>query len=308
MIRLRSVCIVGVITAAPLLSQCITLYTDGAVSADRTSVSAWTVTTDNYTNLNTGCAPINMTRSFTHNYENSVTIQSPSGRTVTGVGSRSQASGSTPGYDRADATLLVGGDTGIYSIRGTGKAICSIIGLFLLMNLVGPPQDIPCGYPTNFHQDGAGIDLGGGSIRFQYKWASSTGSLRDLGQCSGQERVTYDGLPDPFTFPAPFPPHGPVRNPTLEGFGLAADGMEDTQSMPGTFRTPYFQKDVVAHQVYRYHCPCYRNDDWQTLAGPLTILRRVYQDSNTGRWIFQICKDSVTPVQHGTCGVINPLP
>jgi hypothetical protein len=111
-------------------AQCATAYSNTA-SDGAGNVHAWTVLTDNYTNLGSGCAPpLWVTYGFRHTYSTSVTITSPSHRTTTATGSGSQLGGSGVGTVRTDAFLAVGGEVGTFTESGYDSIICSVAGAF----------------------------------------------------------------------------------------------------------------------------------------------------------------------------------
>jgi hypothetical protein len=158
-----------------------------------------------------------------------------------------------------------------------------------------------CAIPVNFTQ-GPGQDVGGGTLRFTYTWQSSTGRIEDLASsnCWLAEKVWYPGE----VWPAPFPAFTP-DNPYLGGNLIPGNGQSvDNHFLPpGPWRTPYFVKSFTANQVYRFHCPCYQNDNWIYVFGsesnPVQIVRSVQQRTD-GRYKFLITKT-------GSSATIDPL-
>jgi len=157
----------------------------------------------------------------------------------------------------------------------------------------------PCAYPTNFQQVGNGVDIGGGALRFNYSWGSSTGNLADLSQCTVGEIVTYPGTGNYFPPSPPFPTTG-FPNPTIIDLPATDGGFQDTHSTRGTFVTPYSSSSFTATQNYRYKCPCRSSGNYVNLVGPINIVRAV-SPSTGGRWKFTITKS-------GASATIDPLP
>jgi hypothetical protein len=111
------------------------------------NVHAWTILTDNYTNIGSGCAPpLWVTYGFHHTYSTSVTITSPSHRTVTTTGSGSQLGGSATGTVRTDASLPMSSEHGTFTESGFDSITCSIAGAFFLgpfsIDFTPPPPQI----------------------------------------------------------------------------------------------------------------------------------------------------------------------
>jgi hypothetical protein len=170
----------------------------------------------------------------------------------------------------------------------------------------------PCAILVNFTQNGLGTDNGGGDLHFDYSWQSSTGNPQDLQGCFVQEKVQYPGTGSSYTFPSPpFPSGNSPDNPTLGPDPLAPGpsmGILDDQLIRGTFKPPYSAASISATQIYRYYCNCYQNGAWQTLAGPLNIYRQVSNTLFSSVWVYQVCKDNVSPQTGYSCALINPLP
>jgi hypothetical protein len=147
---------------------------------------------------------------------------------------------------------------------------------------------VQCAVPTNFRKTGNAEDLGFGRIRFRYDWDSSTGVKAHLSGCDIGEEVTYPEMP----FPAPFPNLN-YPNPTTINVNASEPFIQDLHETNGAFRTPYFTKNFVAQQIFRYRCQCNGNQ-WNTLMGPHDITRSVFQEGGT--WKFRITKhgESVT--------------
>jgi hypothetical protein len=195
------------------------------------------------------------------------------------------------GSSGSSASLPFNNEYGQWLASGTFTVYCTCGGH--LMDLLGgtseifdPPQPPQCAVPTNFQKTST-QDMGGGTLRVVYNWQSSSGSLSDLAACSVGEIVEYD--PANLPFPPPFPLLSPP-NPTVVNNSGSLGGIQDNHSTPGTFRTPYMARSVVASQVNRYSCPCSNGGAWTTLMGPLTIVRSVEQVAG-GSWRFTITKD-----------------
>lgn len=291
--RIRHSAILVVLTGASVfvlhgqqMQYNASVYNDATLSEDLSTIYGVSTLVDN----STGCG----------HGQYSTTIQA--------IGPNGLIDSVTVSGFAANLTVATGGVAGTYHMLGTGQFFCSCF--YRYVGTGGPEASVvvPCAYVTNFQQDGDGSDTGGGTLHFRYTWGSSTGHSEALAACYVQEKVTYDGG-HPFYFPAPFPNFG-VDNPSYQppGPNGAAGAITDDQMIPGTFRKPYnSDHNFTATQIYRFWCPCYQNGNWQTLAGPLNIDRKVYQNPN-GTWTFQICKNSVTPVHDGSCAAINPLP
>lgn len=162
------------------------------------------------------------------------------------------------------------------------------------------PVDVTCALPTNFHQISA-QDIGNGALRFNYVWGSSSGTLSDLAQCQVGEKVDYNPADLPFAsppFPAGLNPPNPETGQVAGDLGAFPNG--DVHVTPGSFVKPYSAKSITATQIYRYRCPCHNNNAWQTLIGPLNIVRSVSRNPN-GSWKFTVTKS-------GASATINPLP
>ena len=154
--------------------------------------------------------------------------------------------------------------------------------------------------PINFQQT-ATRDLGNGDLHFVYSWASSTGHLSDLDNCQVGEEVFFTGS-NPFTFPPPFPADS-SPNPTVNNVPGTDPGLQDDNwlSPSTTFVAPYFAKTFTANQTFRYECSNYQLGNWNTVLGPLPIVRTVSENSNNS-WKFTVTKPT-----NGTA-TINPIP
>jgi hypothetical protein len=156
----------------------------------------------------------------------------------------------------------------------------------------GGPVETLCAVPTNFVQLGAATDIGGGELRFEYAYDSSTGRLADLSACTVGEIVTYPGTGN-YTPPAPF--NNIYLNPTI--LNIPAYDSEntngrisDTQRYRGSFTLPLSPASFTATQYFRYKCPCMNNGNYVNLAGPLSIVRSVSRSSSTGKYIYTVTK------------------
>lgn len=197
-----------------------------------------------------------------------------------------------------------------------------------MSNVCESPTDValivdpgkPCAIPVNFQQNNLGTDIGGGTLEVHYTWGSSTGNLNDLAACFIGERVAYPGDTNPWPFPPPFPAIS-ANNPTLSMPGdivSTAGNFDDDHSTPGNFRPPYSVTSFNTQQIYRFHCPCYNNDNWKNLAPDpnnpdktMSIFRQVTNTLYPATWVFQICKDNIAPAStqaNYSCALIKPLP
>ncbi len=158
--------------------------------------------------------------------------------------------------------------------------------------------NVTCATPTNFQQT-VGRDAGSGSIYFEYTWTSSSGSNSDLGGCSVYENVTYPGPYTTYTFPSPpFPAALNVNNPTVNGVPGSDGILVDTNSTPGTFRTPFpiGLTSVTANQIFQYSCGCASSGAAIQLypsSGSLAIVRTVNATS-TSTGTYSITKSGVS--------------
>ncbi len=114
----------------------------------------------------------------------------------------------------------------------------------------GTGTAVPCAQPVNWTHTGA-RDFGPDAIRIDITWASSTGNLADLSNCTVREVVNYDPIPNP-----PFLWNPP--NPTiLTVAGTLGAGM-DTHSYPLGLKTgitdPREAGTMTAHQTYQFRC------------------------------------------------------
>jgi len=151
--------------------------------------------------------------------------------------------------------------------------------------------DVQCAVPVNFRED-RHQDIGGGLLRFWYKWDSSSGPgrLSDLSNCIIYEKVQYPGGGTTFTWPSP--PYMPdvEFNPTVN----AVDATQGTGNTTDThkhaaFKTPYQFNNFKATQYYRYTCSCKNGGAEQPLAGPFEIDRTVQLVPFTD-WTYTVTK------------------
>lgn len=161
------------------------------------------------------------------------------------------------------------------------------------------PVQTVCAVPTNFRQVGSGTDIGGGNLRFNYAWDSSTGNLSHLSQCTVGEIVTYPSG-NPFSWPSPMV--NSSTNPLVINGAATAGVGQDIHSPPNSFSTPYTAASFTATQNYRFRCPCHNSNNYVTLMGPINIVRAVSQNSGTPvTWRYTVTKS-------GASATINPLP
>lgn len=141
-----------------------------------------------------------------------------------------------------------------------------------------------CPVPTNFREVSAD-DIGSGSLRFEYAWDSSTGTLEDIAGCEIGEYVdqyTSNPFPSP-PFKAALSPNDPT-----ESIDSAVSGhFEDVHLTPGPFVRPFEEALVDSTQIYRFRCPCQAGNAWQTLMGPHRIRRVVTMWED---WVFWVAK------------------
>ncbi len=178
--------------------------------------------------------------------------------------------------------------------------------------------------PYNFHQLGAVMDNGDGTLSWNYVWNSTTGNLSDIGPgCTIYEYVSYDGNTTgtyfsgpPAGYAPPHPPVGPASNggiyanfnptispnPTVPGGAASAGAMNDIQDKPYSFAasSSCVAATWTATQTYKF-------DDTATGekaivvpgpgAGPMTITRHVYPvgtPPNLPTWYYTVNKSGST--------------
>jgi hypothetical protein len=293
MIRLILFFLMVMLTAASAAAQCATVYVDGAVSADKTTVYAWSVLTDNYTNPYGDCGMFYGGYTFTHTYEGGVTITSPTGRAAYGYSANSQSSGGT-GYDRADASIAVGDDYGVFNLQGSEKITCSVAGPFYDASVPGESQNVPQpAYIVNFRQVLVSRDPNG-ALYFHYGWSSSTGVQADLAECRVGESVFYPGSSSQYEWPLPMVAR--TVNPTVRQGSGANSGFLDQNLPPDGYRLPYSTASFTATQRLWWTCPGWDNGQMQYPFGDVDVKRKVFQDGSV--WKYQITKsDQVNTAQ-----------
>lgn len=163
-------------------------------------------------------------------------------------------------------------------------------------------------HPVNYRPTGV-VDNIPGYLGFKYKWDSSTGSLSDL-QGDVTERVTYDGNPGRYVYGVGdgvpgtyFPPNPPINhgypNPTTSGVAASSGVFEDEHFKPAT-TTPYSSVSYTGVQIYRFHGDDMQEGVFETLRGPLDIVRSVYSVApplglpNEMIWYYSISKEEYT--------------
>ena len=149
--------------------------------------------------------------------------------------------------------------------------------------------DCVCPIPVNF-QETAGGDAGGGVLRFDYTWESSTGNLEDLKHCYVGERVELNAT----SFPPFLPPPDLVRR-RLPG---PTGGLTDFHTP--AFVKPYSEAIQRLTQVYEYYCPCADNFKTIVLHGPLLIERSITRKPNGD---FRLLS-----TKSGKSAPVDPLP
>jgi hypothetical protein len=202
-------------------------------------------------------------------------------------------------------TVSTDGLSGNYQASGAALAYCSCLQSEIGGGGTPIPVAVSCATPTNFRQNGAGIN-NSGTLTFNYNWSSTSGYLADLAACTMGEIVTYNPSNLPFPSP-PFPAGLNPANPTITNFSASSGAAQDNHSTPGTFVKPYSQQTVVATQYYRYSCPCQNNGAYVNVVGPLSISRSV-TSNGAGGWEFVITKPNITPLSGASNASINPLP
>jgi hypothetical protein len=152
--------------------------------------------------------------------------------------------------------------------------------------------DCVCAKPMNFRQVNA-YDAGGGVLRFDYAWDSSTGNLQDLSACTVGELVRFPS--NPFTWPRPWlaesgsPAGGQPSNGSV-GMIPDANWVKD----PPPVVRPYLATGFPVTQYFIYTCPCSTAPGTvKTLAGPITITRAVSPNAD-GTWKGCVTKSGLT--------------
>jgi hypothetical protein len=133
-------------------AQCASLYTSDGPDGSG-NVHAWTILTDNFTNSSSGCAPQNWPpNGFTHTYNLSISVTSPSGRKATGTGYGNQQGGQGTATTRADVYLAIDGEGGSFNLSGQDTIYCTVAGLFFFAGISGsfsPPPPVINGVSDN---------------------------------------------------------------------------------------------------------------------------------------------------------------
>jgi hypothetical protein len=160
-----------------------------------------------------------------------------------------------------------------------------------------PQQVVPL--PTNFRQDGPGVDLGNGNLGFTYRWASSSGNLQDLGACQVGEYVTYPGSGNYTWASPPYFPGYSSYNPDISN-ASATLGVGNDVHTHASFATPYITNSFNAAQQFRWSCTNYANGQWFDFAD-YTIGRSVNQHTFNSSWYYTVTKA-------GASAQVDPLP
>jgi hypothetical protein len=155
--------------------------------------------------------------------------------------------------------------------------------------------------PTNFQQDGAGLDIGKGVLRFDYTWESDSGDLSHLYGVEMREYVDYEN--DGYAPNPPFQwnkrvdptPWKMTNDPTT---GTATD-KHTNNAIGECMLADETEGAFHATQYYRYRSLiCTLPDDpsdpfvldWgEILDGPLSITREIKQMGNI--WYYEITKN-----------------
>lgn len=168
----------------------------------------------------------------------------------------------------------------------------------------------PHHHPTNFRQVGRGVPKIDGSLRFEYRWDSTSGikapnGIRniDLAHIYVGEYVQYPGSANPFE--APKPPfdtstswvfNNPTISPSVDDRNGNAGIDEDIHHGNGNFVHPHKAGpfSFTATQKYRFHCDiCMGGGQYKDLMTGLTITRRVENlttDFENGPWEYSCHK------------------
>jgi hypothetical protein len=164
---------------------------------------------------------------------------------------------------------------GFYT-QATGSASCSVV----------------CAVPVNFTQSGSSAN-GNGNLVFSYSWGSSTGVLSDLSQCSCKigEQVYYPNG-NPYIWPRP-PWSASSTNPTVDISQSATQVPLIDSYRPGTMVAPYGTASFTATQYYAYTCTAVNNGNPVRVAGPISIVRSVTQNSD-GTFKYTITKSGAS--------------
>lgn len=156
------------------------------------------------------------------------------------------------------------------------------------------------GIPVDWTQLSA-ADIGNGTLRFEYAWASSTGPghLADLATCRIGEKVSYNGITTKkYSYPSPPFAVQSWPNPGYRNMPAAGGRGEDDQLIKQPFVTPYISFTIPATQYFRYECA--GDSHYTYLAGPNLILKSVAQHPD-GSWYYLVTKS-------GSSATIDPLP
>lgn len=164
-------------------------------------------------------------------------------------------------------------------------------------NLVCKGNECVCPVPVNFRETSRSVS--GDSLKFVYKWDSSTGNLNDLDRadCKIGEQVVYPTDPNNLSFPWPAPFSGSTPNPTVVLGPASAGVFTDThEHLPIVH--PYSTVTFTAQQRYIYTCAC--KPGANILAGIWVIVRTI-STRQDGKFVYTITKNGLSASD-------NPLP
>jgi hypothetical protein len=206
----------------------------------------------------------------------------------------------------------ISGSTTVPSIKGNVTLIYSVTTI------------TPHEHPTNMQElTPAGVqDNPIATINVNYKWDDTSGKtysdyvadhsvFADMSSSEIREYVTYSGagtlVKDPITglfgFKLNSPPWPAItfNSPTTYANKSAAspplaDGHSTGAS--NTFVMPFSASTVTGAQYYRFHCStCMQDGEWQTLRGPLPIVRNIWFSALFNKWKQTITAEGYTATQ-----------
>jgi hypothetical protein len=158
-------------------------------------------------------------------------------------------------------------------------------------------------HPTNMRANPS-VDIGPYYLKFSMEWDSTGGGtyppapLADLTSSKIQEYVTYSGDGDYVDNGAGFRPKIPpwfdvkFHNPaTYATKNADVPPLIDQHSWFAGFTGPLRASSFTGTQYYRFHCTtCMVDGQWETLMGPISIVRSVSYGALSNHWYFKITK------------------
>jgi len=206
-------------------------------------------------------------------------------------------------FSSSNTSVATASPSGMVNIKGVGSTTVTFVfpnaldtqynGFDCVMTVSEVSDSCPvvsCAIPTNFSLQSES-NLSDGSLFFTYTWSSSTGNQADLAACTVGESVFYPGSASPYIWPLPMVQS--TANPTVVSGPATSAGFQDTNGPPGSYQQPYSSASFQATQRFWWTCPCYNNGNLQYFGSDVTIIRKVFRDTD-GFWKYQITKSGYT--------------